>query len=79
MAEIKEFQPSTKERPKPEKPADVVSNEKFEERKREIALKREAEEAAKSPAQRKGEIQQRFIEKIKELKREFQKSEEENK
>jgi len=76
MAEIKEFKPSTKERPKPEKPANVVSNEELEKRRREILLQKEQKEAAKSPGQIKGEAQQRFIDKIKGLRKQFGKEEE---
>ena len=42
MAEIKEFKPPTKERPKPEK-SDVIPHEELRRRKQELDLKRLAE------------------------------------
>ena len=74
--QITKLTPSTKERPKPEKPTDIVSNEEFEERRREIILQKEEKETTKSSGQRKGEAQQRFMDKIKELRKQFRKEEE---
>jgi len=56
---------------KPEKPANVVLNEEFEKRRQEIITRRREKEEAKSPAQIKREALQRFIHKIKELKKQF--------
>lgn len=78
MAEIKEFKPSTKERPKPEKPADLTTNEEFEKRRQGI-LRTAEKRAAESPRQSRQEVQRRFIEKIEEVKKRLKKIEEEHK
>ncbi len=43
MAEIKEFKPSTKESPHPEKPADVIPNTEFQKRRDELETRKIAE------------------------------------
>ena len=45
MSDLKEFTPSTKQNPKPEKPADIVSNEEFQRKSAE----KEAERREKNP------------------------------
>src|SRR3989338_8713054 len=45
MGDLKEFTPSTKQNPKPEKPADVVPNEEFQRKSAE----KEAERREKNP------------------------------
>ncbi len=81
--EIKEFKPSTveKQKPfdtaqgKPKEPAEIVSNEEFEKRRREISARREE---LKTPGQRKDDARKSFIDKIRELKDRFKKIEEDN-